>query len=454
MTVALRPRLHHLLAEAGESRTLAQIEAMGQDPGAGAAGPGGSVSISLALAPGASTRLLAGGLLDYVLRLDPLVAEVRLEGFEPAIYEDLAERIPFEVVELPPTQGPADFSLALGTGGGDPDLRLDGGGWVASLGSSLDFEEEAILNPIGPLAAACLGTAEVFKALFATRYPDAPATARLGQATGRFCFYDYSLGGVGPALAELRIDAWLLGLGGVGAGFLRALAVLGAGLRGPLRLIDHDRLELHNLNRVTYATVAQAAAGERKALSALAYMKSACPNLDLTPYCEDLEALKRRLGPRRAERRYEVLVTALDDDEVRHSAQRELPRVLIDGSTGRDLNARVERVLLGRWGCLGCTRQAPPPTREEADGCGSFVDPRAPSVSFLAALPGILAAGELLKEAGGDAGAGLRGEFQHVFLGAPNPDLRSESEQRANCRCRCFDPAILRAYEEKYAQST
>ena len=45
---------------------------------------------------------------------------------------------------------------------------------------------------------------------------------------------------------------------------------------------------------------------------------------------------KRLLSPRRNDRHYEVIVTALDDDDVRHEVQRELPRVLVDAATGRD----------------------------------------------------------------------------------------------------------------------
>jgi molybdopterin/thiamine biosynthesis adenylyltransferase len=439
-----------MLAEKGESRTLAQMEVMaeldGDQPLAHS-----TVELSLVPGAGASRRLLATALLDYLLRLDPLVSEVRVEGFEHVVIEELATRLPLEQ-RSSPASAPADLAIAIGAGGGDCDLRLDAGGWVASVGASIDFDEERVLNPIGPLAAACLGSAEAFKDLFEMSFPAAPVAARFRPGTGTFCFYDYSADGTGPALDDLEIDASLLGLGGVGAGVVRALAVLGPHLHGLLRLIDHDRLDVHSLNRVTYATVHQATERSPKVACANTFLRAACPDLDVVPHPEDFDQFKRNLAPRRAERRYEVLITALDSDEIRHAAQRELPRVLIDGSTGRDLNMRIERVQLGEWGCLGCTRQAPAPTVERDDGCGSFADPRAPSVSFLAALPGILAAAELIKETMGDGDAGLRGEFQHVFLAAPNTDMRSEPARRQDCRCRCFDAGVLQAYAQKYAR--
>src|SRR5215470_8077266 len=47
--------------------------------------------------------------------------------------------------------------------------------------------------------------------------------------------------------------------------------------------------------------------------------------------------------------------------------------------------------------------------------------PTLPSLSFLSSFPGILAAGELIKEAMG--GGQLRGHFDHVFRYGPNPDI-------------------------------
>jgi hypothetical protein len=62
--------------------------------------------------------------------------------------------------------------------------------------------------------------------------------------------------------------------------------------------------------------------------------------------------------------------------------------------------ARVERVEFGRYGCLGCSRR--PIDAGGTDGrCDAAPYPCAPSLSFLSSFPGILAAGELIKEAMG-----------------------------------------------------
>jgi hypothetical protein len=121
--------------------------------------------------------------------------------------------------------------------------------------------------------------------------------------------------------------------------------------------------------------------------------------------------------------------------------------VLIDGATGRDANVTVERVVLGEWGCLGCTRQG---GDAAPDGnCDELPDTRAPSVSFLSNLPGVLACCELAKEAlGGDGG--LRGAFHHIFIYGPNEDMLIEAARSGRCRIECTKPSVLSAYREKY----
>ena len=111
----------------------------------------------------------------------------------------------------------------------------------------------------------------------------------------------------------------------------------------------------------------------------------------------------------------------------------------------------VERVVLGEWGCLGCTRRAnnAAVSVDDQEPCDDFPDERAPSVSFVSGFAGTLAAAELIKEAV-ISGASLRGSFSHVFIYGLNPDMRSEPTQVAICRIDCSDPSVSRAYRTKY----
>ncbi len=449
--VALRPRLSRLI-ESAENRTFRQLEALGVDEAEAVDAAGRVVEICVPNHVSHSRRLLARALLDSVLRLDPLVVEVRVEGFDAATLEDIGMRVPFEVCEY--SSGASDYLISVGNVNVDADLVLDGSGWLVDLGDIIDDDREDLrLNPVGPLAAAALGAGEIFKAVFAKTYPAAPASRQFVEARGRFSFFDYRPDGANPPLEPLELDGFIVGVGGVGAGVVSVVGELGESVSGCLRLIDHDRLDIDSINRVGYARWQAAVDHERKAIEAKRYLDARLVNLRVDAHPERFGDFKRKLASRRADRHYDVVLTALDDDAVRHEVQRDLPRVLIDGATGRHANMVIERVLLGKWGCLGCTRRTPAAAADGKAACDQFPDERAPSISFLSALPGILAAGELIKEAAGGEGS-LRGAFRHVFSYGLNPDMHDESEQVDTCAVRCGASNVLREYTKKYpAQS-
>ena len=439
--VSLRPLLHELVSDE-ESRTLRQLEVLGVDV---TVEPNGSV-VSIEVSPDASParRLLANATLDYVLRLDPLVSNVRAVGFEDAELAEIAERVPFETTaEEPPV-----YTVAIGGSSSGADLVVDAHGWLASLGHVLDQPGEAIVNPVGPLAAAALAAGEIFKALFALNYPDAPLTRRVVGADGTFSCFDYLFDGANPPLELVTLDAFLVGLGGVGAAVVRTLGELGTNVSGQLRLIDADKLSIDNLNRVLYARLKAAVDREPKVDEAELYLGARLPNVDVSKHQETFEDFKRKLAPRRQDRRFDVVITGLDNDEARHEVQRDLPRVLIDGATGRDANLTVERSVIGEWGCLGCTRQMAAPVDPDVE-CDDPPDNRAPSLSFVSGLAGTLAAAELIKEAMAPDAA-LRGSFDHIFIYGLNPDLVSEPAFSPTCRIECQNPGRLQAYKEKY----
>jgi ThiF family len=441
----VRPKLHEFVA-AGGSRTVKQLEVLGADAQAVAEAKRTTIALSLPRGANASRRLLAMTLLDYVLRLDPLVREVQLEGFDERAVLELATRVPLEIIE----HGAApDLRAAVGASQGSVDLIIDGVGWLAGVGETLEEIDSTILNPIGPCSAAALGAGEIFKTLFKLNHPDAPHSRRFLEAAGVFSFYDYRYGGESPPLDPMRIDATLVGLGGVGAGVVTTIAAIGSHIIGVLRLVDADRLSRDNMNRVTYSRCESAATEVEKVVEAAHYLRSRTQDLDIREYPVTFAQFKRELALRREDRSYDVLITGLDDDLVRHEVQRELPRVLIDGATGRDANIIVDRVLLGGWGCLGCTRQIDPVAGGDAAGCDDFPDENAPSVSFLSAFPGILAAGELMKEAIGGHGS-LAGSFEHIFIYGPNEDLVCQAAVSPTCRVGCGNANVRAAYALKY----
>jgi hypothetical protein len=444
--LVLRPRLHELVST-DDNRTLKQVEALGVDPAEHVAARQATVALALTPKATASQQLLARSCLDYILRLDPLVTQVRVSGLTEQGLGDLPERVPLEIADDGSTE--SDFSVAIGAGSdSDSDLVVDGFGWIASIGSALGVDESGVLNPVGPLAAAALAAGEVFKALFRLSYPDAPYSRRFVEASGVFSLFDYQYSTENPPLSPLQIDAFLVGCGGIGAAVVRALGELGEHVAGQLRLIDADVLSTDNLNRLTYARWKAAVDEIQKVVEAKKYLDERLPNLEVSTYACPFGEFKRGFARRRADRFYNVVITGLDEDEPRHEVQRDLPRVLIDAATGRDANITVERAVVGEWGCLGCTRQMNAVVDPDAE-CDDLPDARAPSVSFLSGLAGTLAAGELIKESGFPEAA-LRGSFDHIFVYGLNPDLRSEPSQSPTCRINCSDPSVVHAYRAKY----
>lgn len=440
--LSLIPGLHELVGSAA-SRTVAQLRALGVEPSER------STRIRVAVAPGSSPArwLLAASLIDLLLRLDPLVSEVVVDALghdEAGLAADLAVRIP---LTLSRPSHSVDYTVGVGACAVDRcDLLADAAGWVASIGAGVGIDDDG--NPIGPLCGAALTAAEAFKWAFGAVYPEQATRLEMVAWRGSFSFFSYDTDAASPALPEsIPISATLVGAGGVGAGFLLAVGNLGDRMRGSLDLVDPDVLACDNLNRVPYASLSGALTGVRKVVEATTWLRRQCSNLVVTGYPEDFDTFKhRRRG--RADRTYDAVITGLDGDEARWEVQRDLPRILIDGATGRDMVARVERVEFGRYGCLGCTRRANPAASGAPLACDAPPDPHAPSLSFLSLFPGLLAAGELIKE--GIGSGMLRGHFDHAFRYGPNPDLRGTPAIRADCVVGCSRASKLHQYRQKY----
>lgn len=436
--LSIVPKLHDLVGSSA-SRTLEQLRDLGVDP----SGRQVRVAVTVGSSSSWAQRLLARTLVDMLLRLDPLVGEVVLDAPNgDSLVADLSLRLP--LVADKATAVP-DYSIGIGTPGRILDLSADAAGWVAAIGDPASPEDDG--NPIGPLACAALTAAEVFKWAFTAMYPDRAQSLQLTPWRGKFSFYSYADDEASPPLPDLRITTTLIGAGGVGAGFIRAIAALGPRVSGSLDLVDADVLTADNLNRVSYPTLDAVLAGADKVDQATGFLRHHCPYLVVTPHPMAFDAFKRRI-PRREDRKYDVIVTGLDNDDARMEVQRDLPRILIDGATGKDMIGRVERVEFGRHGCLGCSRVAVPAAPGQPVNCDAPPDGFAPSLSFLSAFPGILAAGEVIKEAG--SGGGLRGRYDHVFRYGPNPDLRGTPGFRSDCAVGCQRDSKLAQYRCKY----
>ncbi|WP_026461375.1 E2 ligase fold family C protein [Adhaeribacter aquaticus] len=122
-------------------------------------------------------------------------------------------------------------------------------GWIAKLSSNRPLGSNSSNNPFGAGAAACLGAANVFRAVFASMLPDAELDGEINLS-----LVDYTIGEQltteYPELPDIInfSETILVGLGAVGNGFIWAVSKL-TQLQGTLHLVEHDPIDLSNLQR-------------------------------------------------------------------------------------------------------------------------------------------------------------------------------------------------------------
>ena len=400
--------------------------------------------------------ICARTLLDLVARLDPLVQEIGLETSDNAsVIGDLPERFQVEIDQTDRRKW--DCTIAVGESAGE-DVLVDANGWNAYLGKVGPQPDQQ--NPIGPLAAACLGAGEIFKQLLRANFPDHPISQRLVLAGPLvFSTLTYRAQEEDCPIDVFGVDATLVGAGGVAAGLVQALAELRPMVRGRMTVVDRDVLKLENFNRHLYARLSDLGTEPPTSkVSSVSRALRVCTGLRVDPVPTDFETFKKHLNPRRAERRYPLILMTVDNDETRKEVQLDLPREMIQGATGVDSNCLIENIDFLSSGCLGCRiAEQPQISNHEQDGgsvgpedCGRIADAPAPSLSFLSAFPGILLAGELLKRSLAPSYA-LHGYFEHLFLYPPNPDNSGIPAKSPKCVIRCGDSSMAQAYRTKYA---
>ncbi|BCW96970.1 MAG: ThiF family adenylyltransferase [Fimbriimonadales bacterium] len=264
---------------------------------------------------------------------------------------------------------------------------------------------------------------EAFAPITRLQVLDMPPQTRYGVgcapqewATAAQAVYDRQVrafGAEGQAMLS-RLRVAVVGAGGLGSQIANALALLGV---GRLLLIDPDRLELSNLNRVVGASYAQAARGWRKARALAQRLNRVRPpeSRTITPLPVDVRtpgALAHLLG-------CDLIVGAVDSAVVRQYLNTVAMCALIpylDAGVGvRSADGRLEQgggqvqvIVPGATACLACTergiRQSVEeqltPHQRELSIRGGYIQGEAipnPQVVFLNGVVGNLLAWELVK---------------------------------------------------------
>ena len=220
---------------------------------------------------------------------------------------------------------------------------INNNGWLVRLSSGVDLDTDCRqFNPIGAIAAACLGVSEVFKKLIAVR----PERGQVFKQV-QFSLFDYESGNSspGPQLPELiHCDLALVGCGAIGSGVTYALGFLP--LAGSIDLVDPQAYAEENLG--TSVIICRDDIGIAKAVKCASLISK--QGLLATPYVENVQQYAVR-----SNRKCKVVLSALDSVAARHAVQGYLwPDLVIDGAIG-DFQAQVFRHIWAKNdACLYC----------------------------------------------------------------------------------------------------
>jgi molybdopterin/thiamine biosynthesis adenylyltransferase len=227
-----------------------------------------------------------------------------------------------------------DAILSVGTAV-KPELpwtAINSNGWLARVSSGARGlpADVAMDNPVGALAAACLGVGEVFKRLIKLK----PERGELLDGFS-FSLRSYQAGETdcGPALpSSLEVDLLLVGGGAIGNGIVRLLSQLLC--RGRVDVVDAQTYGEENLG--TCLLLGTAELGEAKAKMLASHLQA--PGLQVEPFAMTFEQYARQM--RRAPA---VVLNGLDNIPGRHQVQRTLwPDIVVDGAIG-DFTCQVSR---------------------------------------------------------------------------------------------------------------
>lgn len=242
------------------------------------------------------------------------------------------------------------LTLAIGRSGlsDDVDILLEADAWTAFVNHRDDLSSWDGSFPVGPLATAVLGAAEVFKRILVINYPNQSGRSLRFIQNLAFSLLTYNsrthrnISNIDKPL-HLK-DTTIAGVGAGGSTVAYALACMPQ-LLGRIVLIDPGKHKKSNLNRYLLSTYDDCTNQTSKVGRALSFLAEKQPELKITPYAIEYENVKQR--------NFEVVVSTTDTTEARWNLQRDWPPLILDTAVVGTIYA-IARIVPETGMCLGC----------------------------------------------------------------------------------------------------
>lgn len=284
-------------------------------------------------------RVLADLVIRLLARLYPTIS---LEVADPVLHTELHDLALAINPDLEIVAG-ATIGIAVGTAMQRFDTTIFAGsdGWTARIGTTRTYAVGDSDNPFGPGVAACLAAANLFRLVLVPESSDADRHVA-------FSAYEGELARPGRRTPRLRqIDlgegTTLVGLGAIGHSVAWALAR--APVEGSLDLVDHETIDLDNLQRYVLATVADVKRPKTVVL-ADALGSRLATNQHHVPFANFVEQTNHRIR---------TAVVALDTARDRRSVQASLPAEILNAWTQPgDLGVSAHAPFGSAGACLEC----------------------------------------------------------------------------------------------------
>jgi ThiF family len=324
-----------------------------------------------------------------------------------------------------------------------PGIAIAGQGWLAFVNDASWRELPSAQNPIGPMVAACLGTAEIYKSLY-------PLREKKGQTRIVFSAFDYSANlSSNPALPEsLHLPkTYMAGGGAVGMALLLLLNSTPAIRSGSgLHVVEDDTLDDTNMNRCVLAVLDDIDSPK------IEIIESRIDTARLGLKVHDMKWQAFVQTPEHSDAlNFERVVSCVDKYAARQAVQYDrLPRALLTAGTGDFLLSVSRHVLDDGLSCGLCyqAKDAEPGCATATEGAQeAFEVPVDPSISFVSALAGVLLGGELIKVSVPELRAGgIQNTVRvQVLTGAAKTSARSKDPG-----CNCSSKYVAMGYKNTW----